>query len=225
MSTNTRARHAAEAAAEHGRAVLDEARKPLFAVVGAGEWAVSALRELPAEARTAVDTKLRPTVDARLKLAHERVGKAQEQVGKLQEELTHTLADVRRRAGEAQARAQEKVSAFDRAEVRSTVEEYLDRARHTYAELAERGEKLLNRGDDLRPGPAQGEATRATDIAGDSTASDSTTKAGATEPGATEPGATKAGAAKAGTAKAGAAKAGTAPKRSSRGTKTTATRP
>ncbi|MBI1757886.1 MAG: hypothetical protein HYR62_01435 [Actinobacteria bacterium] len=131
MSTTTRARTFAGTAAEQGKVVLEEARKPLYAVVGAGDWAVAALRELPADARSVVDARVR---------------KAQAVLTELRSDVASTLAEARHRVGRAPAR----VSPLTPGELRSTVEGYLDRARQAYDGLAARGEKLVTSGD----GPA-----------------------------------------------------------------------
>jgi hypothetical protein len=118
MPTTTDVRKYRETVLEQGKVALGEARKPLFAAVGATNLAYDQLRaqlkDLPAETQ------------GQLKKLQ---GEAQVQLRKLQE------------------RAQDGASVLDpshvSARVRQTVEEYTAQASHTYDTLVRRGEKVV----------------------------------------------------------------------------------
>jgi len=110
---------------DQSKAVLEDARKPLYAVVGAGNLVLaqaSQLRDLPADTQSAVDA---------------RVKEVRARIEDLGADLWQRLAELRSRAGSLQGRA------LSRTELRSMLERYLDVARGTYHDLAERGEKVV----------------------------------------------------------------------------------
>jgi heparin binding hemagglutinin HbhA len=117
-------RKAGEAFVFQSRAALEEARKPLYAVLGAGELAVSRattqLRELPAE------------TDARVKHVRTRIDD-------LRADVVSRLGDLRQHASSAPSLAQQP------AELRSRVENYVGKALEVYADLARRGEEVATR--------------------------------------------------------------------------------
>jgi len=132
-------------AVDQGRAVLEDARKPLYAFVGAGDLAVSRtasqLRELPAETQSAVDDRVRLLrarleelrTDVRTRVAGLR-GKANELSGRATELSGKAAADLQDTANRA---------FITPAELRALVEAYLDRAKVVYEDLAVRGEKVV----------------------------------------------------------------------------------
>jgi heparin binding hemagglutinin HbhA len=108
-----------------GRAVIEDARKPLYAVVGAGNLVLeqaSQLRELPADTQSAMDARVR---------------EVRTRIEDLRADLVQRFAELRSRAESLQGHA------LSRSELRSALERYLDRARGTYQDLAERGEKVV----------------------------------------------------------------------------------
>jgi heparin binding hemagglutinin HbhA len=116
-----------------GRAVLEDARKPLYAFLGAGDLVLaraSQLRELPGDTQTAMDGRVR---------------EVRTRIEDLRADLRHRLAELLSRAESLQDRAPKP------AELRSMVEKYLERARETYEDLAERGEKVVSEAA-TRPG-------------------------------------------------------------------------
>jgi len=126
-------------AVDQSRAVLEDARKPLYAVVGAGDLAVSRtasqLRDLPAETQSAVDDRVR-LVRARLE--------------DLRSDVKVRIAELRGRATELQGKASDTAGrAFvTPSELRSRVETYLGKAREVYEDLAARGEKVVTKVSD-----------------------------------------------------------------------------
>jgi heparin binding hemagglutinin HbhA len=111
---------------DQGRAVLEDARKPLYAVVGAGNLVLEQagqLRDLPADTQSAVDSGVK---------------EVRTRIEDLRADLRQRLTELRSRAGSLQERT------LNRAELRSALERYLDRARETYQDLAERGEKVVH---------------------------------------------------------------------------------
>jgi hypothetical protein len=110
---------------DQSKAVLEDARKPLYAVVGAGHLALaqaSQLRELPADTQTAMDTRVR---------------EVRTRVEDLRADLVQRFSELRSRAGSLQGRT------LSWAELRSVLDRYLDLAHGTYQDLAERGEKVV----------------------------------------------------------------------------------
>jgi heparin binding hemagglutinin HbhA len=120
---------------DQGRARLDEARKPLYAVVGAGDLAVHQLRELPAETQAALDERMR----------HVR-----SLMEELRADLKVRITQLRDRAGQMPGRASDTAGrAFvPPAELRSRVEAYLGRAKEVYDDLAVRGAKVVTKVSD-----------------------------------------------------------------------------
>jgi hypothetical protein len=118
MPAGTVTRNYRDTVLEQGKVALTEARKPLFAAVGATNLAYgqlrSQLRELP--------------------------GETQEQLRRLQEEAQSQLKKLQDRAGD---RAGELAPGQVSARLRKTVEEYAAQARETYDTLAHRGEKVV----------------------------------------------------------------------------------
>jgi heparin binding hemagglutinin HbhA len=116
MPTGTDVRKYRETILEQSKAALGEARKPLFATVGAYQVAYdrvrTQLKDLPTE--------------------------TQEQLKKLQDETQAQLKKL-------QERAQERAATLEPARVRKTVEEYAEQARETYETLAKRGERVVRR--------------------------------------------------------------------------------
>ena len=113
------------AVTDQSRAVLDDARKPLYAVVGAGNLVLAQagqLRDLPADTQTAVDIRVR---------------EVRSRIEDLRGDLWQRLAELRSRAGSLQGRG------LNRTELRSMLERYLEVARETYHDLADRGEKVV----------------------------------------------------------------------------------
>jgi hypothetical protein len=154
---------------DQGRAVLEDARKPLYAVVGAGNLVLeqaSQLRDLPGDTQSAVDS---------------RVKDVRSRIEDLRADLHQRLAELRTRAESLQGRT------LNRAELRSVLERYLDLARETYHDLAERGEKVVREASD-RPAVrrvldrAEGLLDRTGDTAEAAAAGVEQTVAAATEP-------------------------------------------
>src|SRR5262249_60332780 len=115
------------------RAVRGHPRKPLYAAVGAGDLAASQLRELPAGTQAAVDSRVHQ-VRARLE--------------DLRADVWTRVAGLRSRAGALPDRAPKP------AELRSTLESHLGKARDLYQDLAERGEQVVSKAA-RRPGVKQ----------------------------------------------------------------------
>jgi heparin binding hemagglutinin HbhA len=94
MPITTEVRKAREAVVDQSKAVLEDARKPLYAVVGAGDLAVSrtatSLRVLPTETQSAVDSQV--------KLARTRLEG-------LRAELLTRISDLRGKAAELPGKA------------------------------------------------------------------------------------------------------------------------
>src|SRR5262249_28625445 len=130
MPISADVRKARAAVAGQSKAVLGDARKPLYAVVGAGDLAASQLRELPAGTQAAVDS---------------RVHQVRTRIGDLRADVWTRLADLRSRASGLPDRAPKP------AELRSTLGSYLGRARDLYQDLAERGEQVVTKAAE-RPG-------------------------------------------------------------------------
>ncbi|HSV65455.1 MAG TPA: hypothetical protein VLJ59_06040 [Mycobacteriales bacterium] len=137
MSITADVRKAGETVLEQGKAVLDDARKPLYAVVGAGDLAVttavSQVKELPGETQTAVDT---------------RVKKAQARLDDIRTEAKARYEGLVHKATELQGKARElpsKADALKPKELRSTVETYVGKAKELYDDLAARGEKIVTK--------------------------------------------------------------------------------
>src|SRR5262249_19999946 len=126
-------RRARAAVAGQSKAVLEDARKPLYAAVGAGDLAASQLRELPAGTQAAVDSRVHQ-VRARLE--------------DLRADVWTRVAGLRSRAGALPDRAPKP------AELRSTLESHLGKARDLYQDLAERGEQVVSKAA-RRPGVKQ----------------------------------------------------------------------
>jgi heparin binding hemagglutinin HbhA len=132
-------RKARVAVVDQSKAVLEDARKPLYAVVGAGDLAVSRtasqLRELPADYQTAVDT---------------RVKQVRTRIEDLRTDVKTRIEDLRSKATELQGKATDTAGkAFVKpSELRSRVESYLDRAKEVYEDLAARGEKVVTKVSD-----------------------------------------------------------------------------
>lgn len=118
MPAGTDTRHYREAVLEQGKAALTEARKPLFAAVGATNLAYDQLR-----------SQLRELPD-----------QTQEQLRRLQDEAQSQLKKLQDRAGD---RAVELTPAQLSARLRKIVEEYAAQARENYVTLAHRGEKVV----------------------------------------------------------------------------------
>jgi len=132
-------RKAREAVVEQSKVVLEDARKPLYAVVGAGDLAVSRtasqLRDLPAEYQSAVDT---------------RVKQVRTRLEDLRADVTTRIADLRSRAATLQGKANDSASraVVTPTELRSRVEGYLGKAKEVYEDLAVRGEKVVTKVSD-----------------------------------------------------------------------------
>lgn len=126
-------------AVDQSRAALEEARKPLYAVVGAGDLAVSRttsqLRDLPAETQSAVDS--------RVKLVRTRLED-------LRADVKVRITELRSKAAELQGKATDTAGrAFvTPTELRSLVESYLGKAKGVYEDLAVRGEKVVTKVSD-----------------------------------------------------------------------------
>lgn len=121
-------RKAGEAVVYQGKAVLEDARKPLYAVLGAGDLAVARattqLRELPAETQAALNAG---------------VQQARTRLDDLRADMTARLGDLRQRTAQAPSLAQSP------AELRAKVETYVTKALEFYADLARRGEEVATR--------------------------------------------------------------------------------
>jgi heparin binding hemagglutinin HbhA len=132
-------RKARVAVVDQSKAVLEDARKPLFAMVGAGDLAVtrtaSQLRELPADYQTALDS---------------RVKQVRTRIEDLRTDVRTRIEDLRSRATDLQGKATGSAGkAFVKpGELRSMVESYLDRAKEVYEDLATRGEKIVTKVSD-----------------------------------------------------------------------------
>ena len=183
MPITTDVRKARVAVVDQSKAVLEDARKPLYAVVGAGDLAVartaSQLRELPADYQAAVDTQV--------KRVRTRLEDLRTDVQTRITELRGRATELRGRATELQGKATGTAGkAFvTPGELRSRVESYLDRAKEVYEDLAARGEKIVTKVSDRpavqsvidraetlfdRAGDAVHDAAETADAAVDSTA-------------------------------------------------------
>jgi heparin binding hemagglutinin HbhA len=135
-------RKAGEAFVYQGKAVLEDARKPLYAVLGAGDLAVARattqLRELPSETQAALNASVK---------------QARTRLDDLRADVTARLDDLRQRTAQAPSLAQSPT------ELRAKVEEYVGKALEFYADLARRGEVVATR---LQARGAQG----VSDVAG-----------------------------------------------------------
>ncbi len=131
-------RKAREAVVDQSKAVLEDARKPLYAVVGAGDLAVtrtaSQLRDLPAETQSVVDT---------------RVKQVRTRIEDLRADVKTRITELRGKATELQGKATDTAGkTFKPSELKSRVESYLGKAREVYEDLAVRGEKIVTRVSD-----------------------------------------------------------------------------
>jgi heparin binding hemagglutinin HbhA len=132
-------RKARVAVVDQSKAVLEDARKPLFAVVGAGDLAVtrtaSQLRDLPADYQTALDS---------------RVKQVRTRIEDLRTDVKTRIEDLRSKATELQGKATGTAGkAFVKpGDLRSMVESYLDKAKEVYEDLAARGEKVVTKVSD-----------------------------------------------------------------------------
>lgn len=131
MSINTDVHTQGETVVVEGKATLNP-RKPLYAVVGAGDLAVAQLKELPAETQAVVDSQVK---------------KAQALLASIREELKSRLAALQARTSQLQ----DKAEGLKPNELKATVDGYVDRAKEAYTDLATRGEKVLTKVSD-RPG-------------------------------------------------------------------------
>jgi heparin binding hemagglutinin HbhA len=141
MPITTEVRKARVAVVDQSRAVLEDARKPLYAVVGAGDLAVSRttaqLRELPADTQSAVDN---------------RVKQVRTRIEYLRADMQNRITDLRGRATDLQDKATDVAGkTFKPSELKTRVDSYLDKARELYEDLALRGEKVVTKVAD-RPG-------------------------------------------------------------------------
>lgn len=93
---------------------IENVKTPLFAAVGAGDYAVAALADVVAEVRR------------RAEVAQTRVGNVRGRILTLQEEIPSDIASLRAR--------------LNTAELRKTAETYRQAATGVYSSLAERGE-------------------------------------------------------------------------------------
>jgi heparin binding hemagglutinin HbhA len=167
-------RKAREAVMDQSKAVLEDARKPLYAVVGAGDLAVSRtasqLRELPADYQSAVDI---------------RVKQVRTRIEDLRTDVLTRITELRGRATELQGRATDTAGkAFvTPSELKSRVETYLDKAKEVYEDLAARGEKVVTKVSD-RPAVKSvvDRAETLFDRAGDTVEDAAATAEAATEP-------------------------------------------
>jgi heparin binding hemagglutinin HbhA len=141
MPITSDVRKAGEAVVYQGKAVLEESRKPLYAVLGAGDLAVARataqLRELPAETQAALNASVK---QARTRLED------------LRADVTSRLGELRQRTSEVPTLVQSP------AELRGKVETYVGKALEFYAEMTRRGEEVATR---LQARGAQGVATTA----------------------------------------------------------------
>jgi gas vesicle protein len=120
-------RKAREAWVDQSKSVLEDARKPLYAVVGAGDLAVSRtasqLRDLPAEYQSAVDSRVKQVRTA---------------LDDLRADVKTRITDLRSKATDLQGKATDTAGkAFIKpSDLKSRVESYLDRAKEVYLDLA-----------------------------------------------------------------------------------------
>ena len=139
MPITSDVRKAREAVVDQSKAVLEDARKPLYAVVGAGDLAVtltaSQLRELPADYQSAVDMRVKQ-VRTRLEDMHTDV---QARITELRSKATELQGKATDTAGKAFVKP---------SELRSRVETYLEKAKEIYEDLAARGEKVVTKVSD-----------------------------------------------------------------------------
>jgi heparin binding hemagglutinin HbhA len=132
-------RKARVAVVDQSKAVLEDARKPLFAVVGAGDLAVtrtaSQLRDMPADYQSALDN---------------RVKQVRTRIEDLRTDVKARIEDLRSKATDLQGKATGTAGkAFVKpGELRSMVEGYLDKAKEVYEDLAARGEKVVTKVSD-----------------------------------------------------------------------------
>jgi hypothetical protein len=117
---------ASEAVSTPHAGVPDDDRKPLYAIAGAAEVAVSALRELPARVTAAMDDERRAALRARLR------------------ELPAELKAIREDIPDFVLQAQERASDMPER-VRELVSQGSREAAKTYDELASRGHDTVRR--------------------------------------------------------------------------------
>jgi heparin binding hemagglutinin HbhA len=127
---------------------LEQARTPLYAVLGAGDLATEAVRDYVSKARGEANGQAKD-VQARL--------------AELQDRLVEVRAQVRTKVGELPDDVAELRGRFEPAELRTALEGYVKSLQDLYERLAVRGETTA---DKLRSRPRVQEAmTRVEDVA------------------------------------------------------------
>jgi heparin binding hemagglutinin HbhA len=121
---------------------LEQARTPLFAVLGAGDLATEAVRDYV--------TKARGEATDQAKDVQARVTELQTKLSELQDRLVEVRAQVRTKVGELPDDVAELRGRFEPAELRGALESYVQSLQDVYEKLAARGETAA---DKLRKQP------------------------------------------------------------------------
>ncbi|HEY0639695.1 MAG TPA: hypothetical protein VGD67_18775 [Pseudonocardiaceae bacterium] len=116
---------------------LEQARTPLYAVLGAGDLATEALREYVAKARG--------EAGGQAKDVQARVTDLQTRLTELQDRLVEVRAQVRSKVGELPDDVAELRGRLEPAELRTALENYRRALQDLYSRLAHRGEETADK--------------------------------------------------------------------------------
>ncbi|HEY3262198.1 MAG TPA: hypothetical protein VGJ95_18365 [Pseudonocardiaceae bacterium] len=149
-------------ARKQATAALEQARTPLYAVLGAGDLATEAVRDYVSKARA--------EAGGQAKDVQTRVGDLQARLAELQERLVEVRTQVRSRVRTTVGELPDEVAGLrgrlEPAELRHSLERYLQSLQDLYERLATRGEGTVAR---MREKPQVKRAIDRVEEAADST--------------------------------------------------------
>jgi len=116
---------------------LEQARTPLYAVVGAGDLATEAVRDYVTKART--------DATGQAKDAQTRMNELQAKLTELQDRLVEVRAQVRTKVGELPDDVVELRGRLEPSELRHALENYSQSLQELYEKLATRGETTVEK--------------------------------------------------------------------------------
>ena len=116
---------------------LEQARTPLYAVLGAGDLATEAVRDYV--------TKARGEATDQAKDVQARVTDLQTRLGELQDRLVEVRAQVRTKVGELPDDVAELRGKLEPTELRGALESYVQSLQDVYERLAARGETAADK--------------------------------------------------------------------------------
>jgi len=122
-------------ARKQAAAALEQARTPLYAVLGAGDLASEAVRDYVAKARA--------DASGQAKDVQTRVNDLQAKLSELQDRLVDVRTQVRTRVGELPDEVTELRGKLEPAELRHALENYVQSLQDLYERLATRGEAAV----------------------------------------------------------------------------------